>query len=595
MKKVLCLLLSFIILASLFAGCGTVTSSGSSSAAESKSESSDAGDDSGDDANATAAASGWPTIWREDPEHLEWMDDTSPITFSLFFNNMADDPSWTWGNDHVTQYITERTGVSIDISYPDDGSGDKLTLMLASGDPLPDIISYVHGTSIQYQQMRKGDYIYAIDELIDEYCPTLWDLLYPEEREFSYEEDGHIYYLTRGVCSNAIVGSDYAVQNGHIIVRYDVLQDMGLELADINSVEKMYEVLDYYYANADQYPEIKYPVYLHSASLTAGIYLGLTANYSGFGNGMVYDPDENAVRFWFDSENGKESIRFFNGLYKEGHLSKVSYIEDMGSILQAGECLFAFKSNAWDIASYQSMLEENVPGASYGTCAPFTLNGGEWALSRSAYLPSSAYGNCVITKDCSDPERAIKFLQFLRSEEGGIAVYMGIHGVDWEYAETDDGIPYCSPVGEMEGHAGDYGYMQTLGIYRYGDTWLVCDGAYDFITDFSSGIAERDSVVSVGRALWSDQIKNNVIECLTSLAPLAAGSEEADINDNCKNIYENYLAEMVFSDSDGSFDSLYTGMMTDLEAANMSRLFELQLPKVEYARGVMEKSGIVYD
>ena len=182
-KKLICTLL---LATMLVTGCsGGSADSSQESSGTSSAPLSSSGEDS---SSQQAGPSGWPTVYKEDPEHLEWMDDTSPITLTMFKGEVITD-GWNWGDDRVTEYITERTGVKLDVQFAQSSDNNELTLMLASGEKLPDIIATVYPSSIQYNEMIQGDYIHKIDELIDEYCPSMWDLLYPEEIEFSKMED----------------------------------------------------------------------------------------------------------------------------------------------------------------------------------------------------------------------------------------------------------------------------------------------------------------------------------------------------------------------------------------------------------------------
>ncbi len=126
-KKLICTLLLATMLAT---GC----SRGSADSSQESNETSSAPlSSSGEDSNSQQAGpSGWPTVYKENPENLEWMEDTSPVTLTMFKGEVITD-GWNWGDDRVTEYITERTGVKLDVQFAQSSDNNELTLMLASG------------------------------------------------------------------------------------------------------------------------------------------------------------------------------------------------------------------------------------------------------------------------------------------------------------------------------------------------------------------------------------------------------------------------------------------------------------------------------
>jgi len=122
-------------------------------------------------------------------EDLSWKKDTSPVTLSAFI-----DMSWyvvdTWGKDDISPIITEKTGVTLDITKATTGDSSQLEVMIASNQ-LPDLV-YVEN-SIMFDRLANSQYSLAFDELMKEYCPEFLQLLDPVEIANNTEEDGHFY------------------------------------------------------------------------------------------------------------------------------------------------------------------------------------------------------------------------------------------------------------------------------------------------------------------------------------------------------------------------------------------------------------------
>ena len=113
------------------------------------------------------------------PEY-DWQIDTSPIELTIFMN-MVQLPDYDymeyWGKNGITKRVTEETGVTPIAIYPPDSTGQRLNLMIASGD-LPDIIN--RGTVQHINDLIDADLIYDIEELSRTEAPNFMNL-YPKD------------------------------------------------------------------------------------------------------------------------------------------------------------------------------------------------------------------------------------------------------------------------------------------------------------------------------------------------------------------------------------------------------------------------------
>ena len=173
-----------------------------------------------------------------DFSNLAFNDDTSPIEFSLYL-----DYDWysvdTWGKDEVSQYITETTGVSFDAYKSSDRS--ELGVLLAADD-LPDVIF----TDNLVQRFEDSDVCYPWDELIEQYDPNFYTNAHVGELEIlnNTAADGHIYTFKTHFhyWKDPLDYPSYG--DAGLYVREDVLKQLGMTTADIDSIEKLIEVFD---------------------------------------------------------------------------------------------------------------------------------------------------------------------------------------------------------------------------------------------------------------------------------------------------------------------------------------------------------------
>ena len=140
------------------------------------------------DTNAAPEESKGPSA-EVGPEEagLSWQKDTSPISFTCYI-----DYDWyaldAWGEEDVSQEITKRTGVSLEVTKASDTT--QLQVLLAA-DELPEIVF----TANQVQRFENPDISYSFDELIEKHCPEFMDMIDPIEIVNNTADDGHFYTL----------------------------------------------------------------------------------------------------------------------------------------------------------------------------------------------------------------------------------------------------------------------------------------------------------------------------------------------------------------------------------------------------------------
>ena len=105
----------------------------------------------------------WQT-YADDPVTLDWY-----INYSWF--------STPWGENLVSQTITEETGVDIHFITPLGNESEKLNALIAS-DSLPDLIT-LGWWEPQVSEMTENGMVYALNELADSYDPYFWEVSDP--------------------------------------------------------------------------------------------------------------------------------------------------------------------------------------------------------------------------------------------------------------------------------------------------------------------------------------------------------------------------------------------------------------------------------
>ena len=149
----------------------------------------------------------------------------TPVTFTWYINF-----NWYkrfWGKSIVSQYITEKTGVSIDFTVPHGDESEEFNSMIVSGN-LPDIIT-VDCREGLISDMIREHLVYPLEYLAKNYDPYFFKAASQEKLSWYTQEDGHIY----GYPNASFTLSDYAKYRGSLtshetfLVRNDIYQAIG--------------------------------------------------------------------------------------------------------------------------------------------------------------------------------------------------------------------------------------------------------------------------------------------------------------------------------------------------------------------------------
>lgn len=580
--------LAFTLLISAITGCTGLSTNG----AEGKN---DATATTADGTGMVALASGIPRIIKTDPAGMLWMKDISPITLTAYINIMNSN-EFIWGNDPTTRYVTERTGVTLEIEYAPDTEGTRLNLMLASGEKLPDLIGYVHQASPFAADLVSGEYVHCAEDLINEYAPEFWDL-YPTQNQkelATATADGKMWAFANGYALDG--QSHYGYMHGYCAVRSDILEALGRTNLDIKTLDDFYSVLDEFSQIRDEFPEVEYPVYLK------GIRAQFSAFFGDIGAGDIrYNASDDSFYFWFENDAGYQTMKMFNRLYRDGSLKEESIITSNAVIddLGAGKALFFFENNVWVSSAANTLLQSNVDeNAWYMPCYPFSSTGDK--SLRTFKGVSNNSGAWWISSDCRNIERALGFMEYNTTEEGILTINNGIYGENWEIDFDSEGFGYPRFIGEAGElvHSGNLvEAKRRFGFNNYeSGLWLYHENEYNFLWNYDVFI--ENSVLPVNlikaRMIWyKDTTDNDDLAGVPSMVAVDGSSDEGILLVNLQNIYNSEVVKTVFADSDADFESRYQAMKDALKAAGEEDFWNLYRPlfeaKLKFYEVVIEK------
>lgn len=444
-RKVVSLMLVSAMVAGMLAGCG-----------------SDSGSSKGGSSTETGSAA-------EASSSGETADDKSPITFE-YFN--ADGKNGNWDNP-VAKAITEATGVTLDVSYPVASQGDAkedIALMIAN-DEYPDMI-YAKGSATDLYQAGA---LIDMTDLIEKYGPNIKKMYGAEMEKLKWsQDDPGIYQL-----SYAGVNQKTLTTGGSCQIQWAALKENDYKYPKtLDEYEKM--IKSYLAAHPKTEDGLDMIGITMSASdwhwmITLGNPAGLIADASP-DNGQWIIDDEYNVHYKHVTDEEKEYFKWLCRMYNEGILDPnfATQTDDDYIAKVASGRVVAITDAEWHYSQCEATLVADGKVDQTYVGLPVTLR--EDQVEKALMYQGTTVGWGIgITKSCEDPVRAIKFLDYLCSDEGQILYHWGIEGEN--YFLDDDGQPYRTDE-EVAKSQSDPDYAKNTGIDNYTGFPIYGTGSY---------------------------------------------------------------------------------------------------------------------
>ena len=444
-RKVVSLMLVSAMVAGMLAGCG-----------------SDSGSSKGGSSTETGSAA-------EASSSGETADDKSPITFE-YFN--ADGKNGNWDNP-VAKAITEATGVTLDVSYPVASQGDAkedIALMIAN-DEYPDMI-YAKGSATDLYQAGA---LIDMTDLIEKYGPNIKKMYGAEMEKLKWsQDDPGIYQL-----SYAGVNQKTLTTGGSCQIQWAALKENDYKYPKtLDEYEKM--IKSYLAAHPKTEDGLDMIGITMSASdwhwmITLGNPAGLIADASP-DNGQWIIDDEYNVHYKHVTDEEKEYFKWLCRMYNEGILDPnfATQTDDDYIAKVASGRVVAITDAEWHYSQCEATLVADGKVDQTYVGLPVTLR--EDQVEKALLYQGTTVGWGIgITKSCEDPVRAIKFLDYLCSDEGQILYHWGIEGEN--YFLDDDGQQYRTDE-EVAKAQSDPDYAKNTGIDNYTGFPIYGTGSY---------------------------------------------------------------------------------------------------------------------
>lgn len=486
MKKITALLLSSVMAVSMLAGCG---SSGNEAAK------SDGGADNAAPKNQEAQDT------QGDAAEGGESEGETEITFWCK-DSLETGPQ----NTTIADAIAERTGVRLNVV---NGDAQKFKVLLAGGD-LPGIVNSNYGDlGVDANALLESGQLIPLDELIEEHAPNLKER-FADAIEYSKEflsNDGQLYYLPvqiNKVTDKKVV--DRSGANLALYTRYDLYKQIGSP--EIKSIDDYLNTLK---AMQDAEPETAdgKKTYAISGWSDWGLWMWTIpyqamAGVTNWSYGMCYDMVNKEPLATYYSEPFWDCMKYYNKAYNMGILDPEIFTQKYDNYMDK-------LKNGQTFVTYANWLY-NTANDTYAAAGEpekgFEIIPTGLTYMYNAYEGEKPFGwaqdyPLALTKNCEDPVKAIKMIDYLFSEDGARLLNSGVEGVHWEVV---DGVPqmtqeYRDNVAANPTYAQSEGFAYTK-LSGLSSSQILSDGYPSSLLKAAEEV--KKSVTEVDRIFIAD-------------------------------------------------------------------------------------------
>lgn len=451
-----------------------------------------------------------------------------PITFTMFI-----DHSWLgaydW-TDEVAQYVTEKTGVSLDITVVTDTS-QELAVLVAGGD-YPELIY-----SCNSALLSDPEICYSWSELAEQYGVD-WETSEDEIRvntvaDGDYYTLKNVYYTQEEFeTTNAMPG----IGTNSLHYREDLMAQLGNP--ELKTLDDLYNVL---LQAKETFPDVIPLIWRGGAG-------GYLTEYfrSQFGLTGRWIDDEGLVRYYLSNPALKDMYAYLNKLARAGLIAPEVVTWDDAKyyeIYQSGQGFMSCYSAGGAINSADDLAEVGLD--TRYLVLPHDLT------EEAAYVSiPSGWAGVFVTKNCKDPERAAKFLEWCRHEEGRQVLTWGIPEKHWYWDET--GCPQYT----------DYALNPPEGV-------LIGNGVYIFGTKAEEAIMAATPAYP-NRLARLQAIKENMTIRGDLYCTVPLDGDELTLQTKLDTMISSEQMKLIFAETDADFEAAWESIQEKFEQIGLA-------------------------
>ena len=487
----------------------------------------------------------------------DWKSDTSPIKFTAFLDQSWVNASNPWGSDPISAEITKRTGVSAVVQVATTAKSEQLNTLIATND-LPDFITFDPNSPVAQVLVKQG-FLLPLNQLAAKYAPNFKNVIPKDLDKVWSSDDGNLYFIPSYYSDVKRIASVKGAlrTRGMLSLNMPMYEKLGKPaiktLADFKAVALKAKAM---------FPDVPFLVYdsgavPDSAPWNSMWSMSQLINRVYGGDNPKSVAADGTVHLNFKDASYKKAVLYINDLYRAGLINAENFTikAEQYDQLVKNQKIFAFWGGTFDIAKFD--MTEAGP---YKPVPAVQEAGSKLRLSSLA--TGIGGGAVAITKNCKNPERAIKYLEFLMSDEGQMLTYHGIEGKDYTMVE---GMPKNTPA-KAEAWK-DFGKMQKdLGILNYQIGWVpsnYTDMLYYYWLN-------QDKVAYALSSKYYDQFEND--ERLSELINLDAESPAKIIETKVQELWRTSMPKLYLAKTSAEFEAAYKDFLAKADTLGLAKL-----------------------
>ncbi len=461
-----------------------------------------------------------------------------------------------WDTATVLKKVVENTGVRPKIIIPTNGGSEKINLLTATN-ALPDLLTF-DASSSDMDTLIQSNKVYPLDELIEKYAPDFKEQI-PEViwEQVKNRDDGKLY----GLPSFFIDGTGSLSGTQGYNVRADIYEAIGSP--DMTTPDGFVDALKKF---KEQYPTIdgKESIPLDMNQQCWGLYI-LERSFGIVDNSYV---DENGdVKVKWRNPKYRDLVKFMARLNREGLLDKNMYVKQSNQIdedraLGVSFCVPASLDQLWNASA---VMQRTNPNAYYKMVEPMR------AVEDPVFQPVYPYSYWTITgisKDSKDPEKAVKFLQYLWSREGNFLMNYGIEGENYTL-DADGDLEKTEYALEQEANNADK-YMQETGIMSF--RFLYYPGYFKT----KEGASTEDPKRQADREIACKYAKLADVNLSRFIEPTKNDADILTIKENMDSVVNSTIYKYTLEADEDKALAALDGMLQEFDRIGVGKLEEFR-------------------
>jgi putative aldouronate transport system substrate-binding protein len=402
--------------------------------------------------------------------------------------------------NYSTRWWEEQTNVHIEWdALVGSDAGEKVNLVLAAGQDLPDIIINTNLTLEQQYLYGSQGILLPLNDLVAEHAPnisSIWTAVDPYVKQQLTAPDGNVY----GMSIRPLAYHSTLSQKMWINIQW--LENLGLQMPE--TTEDFYQVLKAFKTrdangNGDPNDEIPYSgVHKHWRGSTGAFVMNAFIYDDGFGevtaNRLILEKGK--IYPAYTQPEWREGLRYLRRLHDEGLLDPQAFVmeaADARALNNGGKEGPARIGAAQGGQLWNILVPSGTMHREYRAVPPLKGPGG---VQYTAYYPKNQRGSRFgITKDATSPAVAIKWVDLGFTEQGRMTAQFGEEGVNWRRANP----------GEMS-YSGEPALWKLITVPNVPQNWCwshflpnYFEGIY-----FDRQVPASDDPLNIERRLWDE-------------------------------------------------------------------------------------------